>query len=181
MKLLTAIIGFIFALSLFFSPTGIHAAGDPEASGSAQTVDVYSLFWPIVPGKTVADSMFWVKQLKETFSGMFSFGNVNKSKYQIDLSEKRLVEAYKLIQDKDYANAQKSLDLNKAARDEALKLKKKAIEEKADALELTNRLVKSLENQEKALMFLATQLPDDQKAKIQGFLKDLPLQISEAK
>ena len=180
MKFLTFFSAILLSLSIFFTPLSISAAVN-EASKAGETVDVYGLFWPVVPGTTVADSMFWFKQLKEGISGLFTFGNIKKSGHQIEISEKRLIEAYKLFENKDYTNAQKSLDLNKKARDEALKLKKKAVEEKADALELTNKLVKSLQNQEKALAFLMTKVPEDQKAKIEGFLKDLPLQTSEAK
>lgn len=180
MKFITLLTVAILTLNIFFSPVSV-SAHENEASEAGETVDVYGLFWPVVPGTTVADSMFWFKQIKEGVSGLFTFGNVKKSEYQIEISEKRLVEAYKLFQDKDYPNAQKSLDLNKAARDGALKLKKKAVEEKADALELTNKLVKSLQNQEKALVYLMTQVSEDQKPKIEGFLKDLPLQTSEAK
>jgi len=180
MKLNIAAIVAILTLSLL-SPIQTFAQDSNESSKSGEIVDVYAMFWPVVPGKTVADPMFWAKQLKETFGGMFSFGLVSKSNYQIELSEKRLVEANKLLEDKDYANALKSLDLNEAARGKAVEIKKKALEEKADTLELTNRLVKSLQNQEKALKFLVTQVPEDQKGRLDEIIKDLPLQISEAK
>lgn len=171
-----SLITFILLLVLFL-PYNTFAQ---EASKSAEIVDVYAVFWPIVPGKTVADSMFWAKQLKEGISGFFSFGNINKSKYQIEIAEKRFVEASRLFENKDYSNALKSLDLNKTARDQALKLKKKAQEEKSDVFDLRNKLVKSLENQQKALKFLVTQLPEDQKSKIEEIIKGLTLQISEA-
>ena len=176
----------LLLISVTFFPSQSYAQSDTQAEAevvteTAEKVDVYALFWPVVPGKTVADSMFWAKQLKENLGGVFSFGDINKSKYQIELSEKRLVEANKLFEDKDYTNAAKSLDLNKANRDEALKLMKKAREEKRKVDELTGRLVTSLENQETVLKYLVTQLPDDQKSKIEEILKDLTLQISEAR
>lgn len=180
MKLLKLFTALILALTLSMSPGLIFAQGD-EATNSAEAVDVYAVFWPIVPGKTVADPMFWAKQLKESFSGIFAFGDINKSKHQIELSEKRLVEANKLFDDKDYSNAQKSLDLNKVNRDTALKLMKKAQEEKRKVDELKGRLVTSLEDQEQVLNYLVTKLPDDQKSKIEDILKDLTLQISEAR
>jgi len=156
-------------------------AQENQASPSAQTVDVYSLFWPVVPGKTVSDSMFWAKQLKENLGGLFKFGSINQASYKTEIAEKRFVESYKLLEDKDYDNAFKSLELNKAARAEAVKLKKKALEEKQDTLELTKKLVKSLENQQKALIFIQTQLPEDQKSKLEAMINELTLQTSEAK
>lgn len=174
------LLSLVFMCSLLILPSDVLAQNG-EASDSAEIVDVYATFWPIVPGKTVADSMFWAKQLKEAFGGFFSFGTINQSKYQIELSEKRLVEANKLFKDKDYPNAQKSLDLNKKNRNEAMKLLKKARDEKRKVDELSGRLVTSLENQEKVLRFLLTQLPEDQKGKINEVVKDLTLQISEGR
>lgn len=174
-KLITSVLVFIFIINILILPSFIHAQETPEK------VDVYALFWPVVPGTTVADGMFWAKQLKEGFSGMFTFGSVNKAGYEIELSEKRLVEANKLVEDKDYSNALKSLKLNKQNREEAVKLQKKAREEKADANELTLKLGKSLEKQQKALAYLATQFPEDQKGEVDEMVLGLVLQISEAK
>lgn len=182
MKLLSGLFAILFAFSLFlFTTSGISAAMPPQPSASPEKVDVYAVFWPVVPGTTVADSMFWFKQLKEGLGGIFKFSTISKAEYQIGISEKRLVEANKLITNKDYPNALKSINLNSDARQRALELKKKAVEEKANTLELTNKLVKSLENQEKALAYLSTQLPEDQKSKFDLLLKELPLQISAAK
>lgn len=167
----------IFTLNIFFSPVTIFA----QNPAPAPAVDVYAAFWPIVPGTTVADSMFWAKQLKESLGGIFSFGNISKSERQIGIAEKRLVEAYKLLENKDYSNMLKSLELNKAARDEALKLKKAAVDQKQDVKELTNRLVPSLEKQQQALIFIESKVSEDQKGKITEIVNQLTLQISEAK
>lgn len=181
MKILSAFISIIFVLNFLISPFHIFAQEPQPSSESVEVVDVYALFWPIVPGKTVNDSMFWVKQLKESVSGMFSFGNINKSENQITISEKRLVEANKLFDDKDYPNAVKTLDMNKTSRDSALDFLKKAKDEKRDVGELKSRLVSSLENQQLVFKFLVTKLPEDQKSKIEEIIKDLTLQISEAR
>ncbi len=174
-KIVSCLLVFLFVLNILFTPSAILAQNENDK------VDVYALFWPIVPGTTVADGMFWAKQLKEGLSGMFTFGNLNKAGYEIELSEKRLVEATKLVEDKDYSNALKSLKLNKSNREEAVKLQKKAREEKADANELTLKLGKSLEKQQEALTYLATQFPDDQKGDVNEMVLGLVLQISEAK
>jgi hypothetical protein len=181
MKLLSLGLGIIFILNVFLSPGLILAQDNEESTESAEMVDVYALFWPIVPGKTVADSMFWAKQLKESMGEIFSFGDINKSKYQIELSEKRLVEANKLLDDKDYPNAQKSLQMNKSNRDKSLELMKKAQEEKRKVDELKSRLVTSLENQQKVLEYKLTQLSSEEKSKVEKIVKELTLQISEAR
>lgn len=176
-KLITAVLFFVFASTFFFSSEVLGQSPNPQP----ETIDINAVFWPIVPGKTVADPMFWAKQFKESFDGFFKSGEVNKSKYQIDLSEKRLVEANKLVQDKDYGNALKSLNLNKARRDQAVELKRKAQEKNKDVNELTPKLVKSLENQLKAYSFLQTQFPANLQDQIKPMISDLSLQISEAK
>lgn len=177
-KLITSVLFFLIFLNIFLTPNNIFAH---EANQTPESVDVYAVFWPVVPGKTVAEPMFWFKQLKERFNGFFKFGNVAQSGYHIELSEKRLVEAAKLLEDEKYSHAKKSLALNKSNRDQALSLKKKAQEEKANVSELTLKLVKSLENQQKALVFLETQFPEDQHEEIEKMVQDLTLQISEAK
>lgn len=174
-KLITTL---ILVFSLLFLPNPILAQ---SPNPQAETVDVYALFWPIVPGKTAADPMFFLKQLKESLDGFFKSGEINQSQYQIELSEKRLVEATKLIADKDYGNAKKSLEMNKSNRDKAVDLKRKALEKNLDIGELTSKLVESLEKQQKALAFLITQFPADQQAGITETVGDLTLQISEAK
>ena len=174
------ILSLLIIVSLFFSPA-VLAQDNGQVVETPEKVDVYAVFWPIVPGNTVADSMFWAKQLKETMMGFFSFGTINQSKYQIELSEKRLVEANKLFEDKNYNNAEKSLDLNKNHRDSAIDYLKKARDEKRNVDELSARLVTSLENQQKVINYLITLVPEDQKQKLGEISKDLTLQISEAR
>ena len=163
------------------------AASDVETTqeGMNQTssgsVDVASLFWPIVPGTTVADGTFFLKQLKESFTGMMKFNDIEKAKYNVELSEKRIVEANKLIEAKDHANALKSLEMSEDKREEAINLKKKALEAKQDALELINRMVPSFEKQKQVLTFFSLAMPADQKTAVDAQLKNIDLQISEAK
>lgn len=187
---LTLLFSFVFSPAVFAdhedsSDFEVHqvaqATETTEAGNTApEKVDVNALFWPIVPGTTVADSMFWAKQLKESLLGMFTFNNVAKAEKQIEVSEKRFVEANKLFEEKDYDNAFKSLDLSSSARKQALELKRKEKEANKDVVELSKNLVASLEKQKKALTFIETQLPEEQKSKASEILKELELQISEA-
>lgn len=176
MKLVTAVLVLLFTLNIFFTPSSSFAQDE-----KVEAVDIYAVFWPVVPGTTVADSMFWAKQLKEGFSGFFTFGEINQSKYQIELSEKRLVESAKLVENKDYSNALKSLNLNKSHRSQAVELKRKALEKNEDVSELAVGLVESLQDQQKALGFLASQFPEDQRNDVQTMADELTFQISEAK
>lgn len=187
MKLTKLLASLILIFAIFASSLSVYAQGDTgtetsdSGENSVEKVDVYAVFWPIVPGKTVADSMFWAKQLKENFGGFFSFGDINQSKFQIELSEKRLVEANKLFEDKDYASAEKSLAMNKQNRDKAVALMKKAYEEKRNVDELKSRLVSSLENQQMVIQYLASQVPEDQASELNQIAEELTLQISESR
>lgn len=145
------------------------------------SVDVASIFWPIVPGTTVADGTFFLKQIKEAFTGMMKFGNINKANYYTELSEKRIVEANKLIEDKDYSNALKSLKMSEDMRKNAIASKKKSVEAKEDTLELVNQMVASFEKQKQVLQFFSLAVPADQKAEVDEDIKNIDLQISEAK
>ena len=162
----------------------------PEASEMTQegmnetssgSVDVASLFWPIVPGTTVADGTFFLKQIKEAFSGMMKFNNIDKAEYNVELSEKRIVEANKLVEEKDFANALKSLEMSAGKREEAIELKRKSLEAGDDVLELVNKMVPSFEKQKQVLTFFSLTMPADQKAIVDEQLKNIDLQISEAK
>ncbi len=169
-------------LLLLISPSGSFAQSPkPSASPESEVIDVYALFWPITAGQTVADGTFFFKQLKESFAGFFKSGNIGKSEHQLELSEKRLVEATKLLETQDFANAKKSLDMNLANRDEAVRLKKAAIDSNEDTRELTLKLIKSLENQQKSIAYIATLFPVEQQAPITEVANKITLQISEVK
>lgn len=181
MKFLRNLFLLLLLFILVIYPQLVVADNESSAS-SEERVDVYAMFWPIVPGKTINDPTFWLKQFKESVGDFFSFGDINKSKYQITISEKRLVEAYKLFTlDKDYLNAEKTLDMNKVNRDKAVALMKKAQEEKRKVGELKTVLVPSLENQQLVLRNLIGQIPEESKAKVSKIIEELTIQISEAR
>lgn len=148
---------------------------------SSGSVDVASIFWPIVPGTTVADGTFFFKQMKEAFTAMMKFNSIDKARYYVELSEKRIVEANKLIEDKDYSNALKSLKMSEDQRKTAIDLKRKAAENKEDVLELVNAMVSSFEKQKQVLQFFSVSMPADQKGQVDEDIKNIDLQISEAK
>ena len=182
MKLLSGLVSLFLVFSFLLSPVFAQTNDQlPEASEAAGTVDVASLFWPIVPGTTVAEGTFFLKQLKESLQGMFTFGDVNKAKYEVELSKKRIVEANKLVEAQDYGNAVKSLEMSEDKRDAAIDLKRKAAETKEDTLELTNFMVDAFQKEEQVLKYFSVAAPADQKAVIDEQVKNIELQISEAK
>ncbi len=190
----------VLLISFFALPGSSFAQGNPttqqesssEDNQSPETeeelnqmtsgsVDVASIFWPIVPGTTVADGTFFLKQIKEAFTGMMKFGNIDKAFYHVELSEKRIVEANKLIENQDYDNALKSLGMSEEQRQTAINLKKKAAEAQEDTLELVNKMVASFEKQKQVLEYFSVAMPADQKAQVDEDIKNIDLQISEAK
>lgn len=193
----------IVFFSLLLSPVATFADHTDESSYIAQTndpmppasdmtqegmnntssgsVDVASIFWPIVPGTTVGDGTFFLKQIKEALTGMMKFGNIDKANYYTELSEKRIVEANKLVENQDYDNALKSLQMSEDMRKTALSSKKKAVEAKEDTLELVNSMVDSFEKQKQVLTFFSVAVPADQKAEVEEDIRNIDLQISEAK
>lgn len=184
MKLIGGLLTLGFVFTLFFSPVFAQEDSMTQAEEGAVSegpVDVASIFWPIVPGTTVADGTFFLKQLKETFQGMFTFGNINQAKYQTELSKKRIVEANKLFEEKNYDNALKSLELSENNRKAALKSKKKAFEASDDVLELVNYMVDTFEKEKRVLEYFSQAVPADKKDFFEEQLREIELQISEAK
>ena len=74
-------------------------------------INSFELFWPISPGKTVGDSLFFLKTIKENLRGLVIFGMLQKANYAVLLTTKRIIEAEKLILDGKNDFASKSLDL----------------------------------------------------------------------
>lgn len=145
----------------------------PSPTPTVAPVDAYTLFWPIAPGKVTGDSLYSLKTFKETVREFFIFGDVKKSEYNITLSEKRIVEAdYLFMTKKDYTNAAKTLDEAQKRREKARDIYIKAKAQKATG-DLQNKLILSLEKQKSLLMYLATQVPEDQKQIIEDNLAKL--------
>lgn len=102
---------FVFFVSIFFLLSGVVFAQDQEntPSASPQSVDSYTLFWPLYAGKTESDSLYSLKLFKEKVQGWFIFGENKKADYAVMLGTKRTLEAEKLIKDNKTELAQKTL------------------------------------------------------------------------
>jgi len=100
MKLIRLFILFSF---LFLSSAGVVFA--KESTNNVEKVDSYVLFWPVVAGKTKADSFYSLKLFKEKIRGLIIFGKPQKADHALFLATKRVLEAEKLIKEekKDYA------------------------------------------------------------------------------
>lgn len=72
--------------------------------------DRFTLFWPLTAGKTKADSLYFLKRLKEDLRGFFIFGKPQKAEYNVFLGTKRVLEADSLIQIGKTDLASQSLD-----------------------------------------------------------------------
>jgi len=74
-------------------------------------LDVYELFWPIAPGKTVNQSFYFLKQLKENIRAVLILDKIAKADYQMFLVTKRVVEADTLVKQGESDAAEKTLKL----------------------------------------------------------------------
>lgn len=110
----------LFSFCLFISLFTIvavlpvaFAQENMESSSSIPTPIVnnsYTFFWPVVAGKTIDDKLFFLKELKEKFTGMFIFGEAEKVDYAVQLSTKRILEAEKLLKENKESFAMETLE-----------------------------------------------------------------------
>lgn len=142
-KKILGILTVIFLLIMFWGPVKAQEESTPEP----QNVSSYEMFWPIVAGKTKGDSLYSLKLLKEKIRGFFIFGSFKKAEYNITLSEKRTVEAEKLLNEGDFENAEETFDLLMKKREKALEYIEKATKSGIDTASLKNRMLSSLEKQ----------------------------------
>lgn len=155
MKLVSTL--FVFFALLFTLIGAAHAeivqpAASPASTQSADVappkIDTYTAFWPITAGRVRGDRLYFVKNLKETLRGFFTFGDFKKADYKLTLSEKRVVEAEKLyLQNNDYKNGLVSLEEGTNKRTEAVEHYKKAENLGRYVADMKNRLKDSLAKQ----------------------------------
>lgn len=137
---------------------------DPLLEGSSE-VNSFEIFWPITAGRTMGDSLYFLKSLKESFRELLMFSSFKKADYNITLSVKRLVEAEKLlIENKDNDNGKKSLEAAQAKREKALDFIKKAEAEGRYVVDLKTTLKNSLEKQRALLQSLIAKVDESGKS-----------------
>lgn len=96
---------FILALfALLFVPQLALAHNEDVApvatESSTTTFNSFEAFWPLTAGKTLGDSMYFLKTLKEDLRGILIFGKPEKGEYLVFRSTKRILEAESLISNK---------------------------------------------------------------------------------
>jgi hypothetical protein len=77
-----------------------HEDGEPLVTASASakaTLNTFETFWPLTAGKTMGDSMYFLKTLKENLRGLLIFGAPEKGEYHVFRATKRLLEAESLM------------------------------------------------------------------------------------
>ncbi len=91
--------------------TTVKTTPTPASSATpVANVDSFELFWPVVPGKTMGDTLYGLKIFKEKVRGFLIFGIPQKANYKVTLATKRVVEAEKLITDGKTDLANQTLD-----------------------------------------------------------------------
>lgn len=145
----------------------VNPTPKPTPTATVVQVNSFSLFWPISAGKVMGEPLYFLKSFKEDLRELLIFSDLKKAEYNVTLSEKRVVEAEKLlVLKKDSVNGEKSLDVAQAKREKAFELIKKTEEKGRYIEDLKNRMTESLENQRALLHYVATQISEDQKGLI---------------
>lgn len=171
---LKAFIATLFVFILSVNTVIASELGNKVEQPSVVKVSSSELFWPITAGAVMGEMLYPLKSLKENLRGLIIFGNVKKADYLITLSEKRLIEAEKLlVEKKDYNNGRKSLEESQLKAQEFVKAIEKSEAGGEYVVEVKLRAVRSLEKQKALGTYLATQVPDEQKEIVKKNLADL--------
>ncbi|QQG47058.1 MAG: hypothetical protein HY044_02865 [Candidatus Woesebacteria bacterium] len=149
----------LIALSLGLASPTFAQVPSPTPTPKIENVNSFELFWPMAPGKTMADSLYFLKSLKEKIRGLLIFGTPQKVNYSVYLSTKRILEAEKLYNDKNK-------DLGNKTMDEAIKDLNKAVSQNSKGTDETSDRLARLD---KFLTWFTTKNSAD-KSKIQDAL-----------
>lgn len=167
------VVGLLLITSLIFA-TQVFAQDLKDATVSSETVNSYEVFWPLSAGMVLGEPLYFLKNFKESFRGIFIFAQNKKIEYELMLSEKRVLEAEKLYLIKnDFENGRKTLDLAQKLREDALN-KFKQFQQSGKSLgTLPELMAKSFDKQMKLLKFLASKVSDSAKSEIENNISKL--------
>lgn len=98
MKVIKYFLGFFLVISFFLAKETL-----------AVNQDSFTLFYPIVAGKTQGDSLYFLKTFRDQLTEVFTFGNAKKSEVNLMLATKRFLEAEKLLKNNQNTFADKTL------------------------------------------------------------------------
>ena len=173
---------FLF-LALFFLFSLILAAGvkgkEQVATPAPEEINSFELFWPIVAGKTEGDSLYQLKLFKENLREFLIPSSIKKADYNIVLSEKRLVEAEKLLMSSRIDLAKKTLEKATFRRQKALSLYEKAKNSGAGISDLSAHFITSFEKQRSLLLYLSSKTQEEGKPLVISSLENLNFILSQ--
>lgn len=110
MKFFTLLMAVFLILLLVVLNVSVVKA-EQSSSPSATPINSFEYFWPLTAGRTMDQSGYFLKQLKEKIRGVLIFGTSSKAKYNVTLTTKRVLEAEKLLDDVKMDYAAKTLDI----------------------------------------------------------------------
>lgn len=173
----------LFVLLLLGNTGSAFAQENLPATASAATPNIsdsYTLFWPVVAGKTMDNRLFFLKEWKESIKGVFIFGRAESVDYEIQLSTKRILETEKLLNEKKNIYALKSLERAKEYLISAHQGLQSSEKNKLNH-DAINNINNQLENLDMFLVSLNTNTNEDVKSKIneiQQVIKDIKTLLS---
>ena len=130
---------------LVFLFLGSFASVFAQKNAETKEVNSFELFWPVVAGRTMGDSLYRLKIFKENVRGALIFGKSQKVDYEVFLSIKRAVEAEKLLADGKVDLAKKTLEKMSKLLDEALSNLEAAQGERIENIDEVNKRLDNLE------------------------------------
>lgn len=174
------LIGFtVFILGLL--PTTVYSQSENNQSTSSATpVNSYELFWPITAGRTMGDSLYFLKSIKESFRELLIFGDLKKASYSLELSTKRTVEAEKLyLTDKNYENGKKTLDAAEEKREKIISIIDNLRSKKKSNRAIENKIAETFEKQKILLIHIASNVNPSQKKDLEDSISNINESISK--
>lgn len=152
----------IASLLLFFCFVPQIASQEPSEKPFEEFTS-YELFWPIVAGKIPGDTLYPLKTLKARVNSLLTFSNSKKAEFHLLQSKKRLVEAEKLLLEKqDYSRAKDTISKSVQELEQAISFTKKAKEKNQSVIYTHPQIISDGTNEGKFLLLLAQKLPSDQ-------------------
>lgn len=152
----------------------------PIPTSAPKEINSFELFWPVSAGKTMGESLYSLKTIKEQLRGALIFGKAQKSDYQVFLSTKRILEAEKLINEEKNDLALRTLQSSLGFLDNAKENWLKAKEANTGGGPEKGNIENQLNNLDVFLNYLSTKNSGDIKfevdqnnKKIQEFLNSL--------
>ncbi len=154
---------FLFSFSPAFAKTPVPSPTPVPNS--------YELFWPLSAGLTLDSPLFFLKELKEKFSGMLLVGEAKKAEYDLTLATKRILESEKLARGGKLELSDKSLSKSLGLAESSQKLFEKA-RNSGDTPQVRDEVIKKIENID-AFSPTLKDLTDDNGDRIIGQIHDV--------